>query len=88
MPLIKVEHIWKIYKLGDIDLEVLKDVSLEIERGEFCTVKLELSSGTLQCVDLGEMEQKPSRSWAEALTIKEEKPEDVLSWVQLTRVFP
>ena len=34
------------------------------------------------------MEQKPSRSWAEALTIKEEKPEDVLSWVQLTRVFP
>ena len=35
MALIELQHICKTYRLGDVDLPVLRDVSLSIERGEF-----------------------------------------------------
>ena len=35
MPLIELHHIDKTYRIGDVDLPVLKEVSLAIEAGEF-----------------------------------------------------
>ena len=45
MSLIKVEHIYKTYNLGDIPLQVLKDVNLTIESGEFVAIMGPSGSG-------------------------------------------
>ena len=36
--LIKLENVWKTYKLGEINLSVLKGVNLEIQPGSFVTI--------------------------------------------------
>lgn len=43
--LIKLENVWKTYKLGEIDLSVLKGVNLEITRGSFATIMGPSGSG-------------------------------------------
>jgi putative ABC transport system ATP-binding protein len=37
-PLIKLEDIWKIYQLGEVELTVLKGISLEIKPGNFVVI--------------------------------------------------
>ena len=36
--MIKVEHLFKSYKTKDVVTQVLKDVSLDVERGEFVAI--------------------------------------------------
>jgi len=43
--LIKLENVWKTYKLGEIDLSVLKGVNLEINPGSFSTIMGPSGSG-------------------------------------------
>lgn len=56
-PLIKLEGINKIYHAGDIDVQVLHDVNLEIEAGEFIAIMGSSGSGkttlmnVLGCLD-------------------------------------
>ena len=38
MPLISLEHLTKTYTVGDVSVEALRGVSLDIEAGEFVTV--------------------------------------------------
>jgi len=45
MKLITAQDISKVYKLGDIDVNALCDVSLGIERGEFIAVMGPSGSG-------------------------------------------
>lgn len=45
MPLIEVRGISKVYRLGDIDLNALTDVSAAIEKGEFVAVMGPSGSG-------------------------------------------
>lgn len=44
-PLIKLENVWKTYKLGEIDLSVLRGVSLEIQLNSFATIMGPSGSG-------------------------------------------
>ncbi|MEA3344121.1 MAG: ABC transporter ATP-binding protein [Patescibacteria group bacterium] len=44
-PLIKLENIWKIYKLGKLDLAVLKEINLAINPGSFITITGPSGSG-------------------------------------------
>ena len=43
--LIKLEDVWKIYKLGEIDLSVLRGINLEIQSGSFATIMGPSGSG-------------------------------------------
>jgi len=45
MTLIKVEHLTKVFKNGDETTEVLKNLSFEIERGEFVSIMGPSGSG-------------------------------------------
>ncbi len=57
-PLIKLENVWKIYDLGKIKLEVIKDVSLEIFKKDFVIILGPSGSGKstllhlLSCLDI------------------------------------
>ena len=43
--LIRLENVWKIYKLGEIELSVLKGINLEISAGCFATIMGPSGSG-------------------------------------------
>ena len=44
-PLIVCEHIWKIYRLGDVDVQALREVNLTVDRGEFVAIMGASGSG-------------------------------------------
>lgn len=44
-PILKLENVWKIHKLGKVDLVALKDINLEIAPGDFVTIMGPSGSG-------------------------------------------
>ncbi len=61
MSLISVKNIWKIYNVGDIPLEVLKDVSLDINSGEFVAIMGPSGSGKSTFMNILGCLDKPTR---------------------------
>ncbi len=57
-PLLKLENVWKIYNLGKISLEVLRDVSIDIYKKDFVVVFGPSGSGKstllniMSCLDI------------------------------------
>jgi putative ABC transport system ATP-binding protein len=45
VPLIACQDVWKIYRLGDVEVQALRGVSLRIDRGEFAAVMGASGSG-------------------------------------------
>jgi putative ABC transport system ATP-binding protein len=44
-PVIQLDHVWKTYHTGDFELHAVRDVTLQIERGEFVAVMGSSGSG-------------------------------------------
>ncbi len=37
-PLIKLDNVWKIYKMGEVDITALKGLNFQVEKGEFVSI--------------------------------------------------
>lgn len=59
--LIKLENVWKIYKLGEIDLPVLRNISLEIQPDSFVTIMGPSGSGKSTLMYMLGLLDTPSR---------------------------
>jgi putative ABC transport system ATP-binding protein len=60
-PIIKLQDVWKIYKLGDVDVNALKGINLEIMKGEFLVILGVSGSGKSTTLNLIGCLDLPSR---------------------------
>src|SRR3989344_8796288 len=44
-PIIKVENVWKTYKMGDVYIDALKELNFEAREGEFIAIMGKSGSG-------------------------------------------
>ena len=50
--LIKLENVWKIYKMGDVNVNALQGMSLEVKEGEFVAIMGPSGSGKSTAVNM------------------------------------
>jgi len=60
-PAIKFENVWKIYKLGEVEVPALRGLSIEIKRGEHIAVMGPSGSGKSTFLHLAGALDRPTR---------------------------
>ena len=50
--IIKLENVWKIYKMGEVDVNALRGLNLEVKRGEMISIMGPSGSGKSTAVNM------------------------------------
>ena len=50
--IIKLENVWKIYKMGNVEVPALRGLNLEIKKGEFVAIMGPSGSGKSTCMNM------------------------------------
>jgi putative ABC transport system ATP-binding protein len=61
IPIIKLENVWKIYKMGEVESPALKGISVEINKGDFVAIIGASGSGKSTMMNLMGCLDIPSR---------------------------
>ena len=61
MALIELQHVWKIYDTGDVQVEALRDANLTIDSGEFVALTGQSGSGKSTLMNLLGCLDRPTR---------------------------
>ena len=59
--IIKLENVWKIYKMGEVNVYALKGINLEVEKGQFIAVQGPSGSGKSTAMNMIGCLDVPSR---------------------------
>ena len=60
-PLIVCENIWKIYRVGDVEVQALREINLTVDRGEFVAVMGTSGSGKSTLMNILGCLDQPTR---------------------------
>src|SRR2546425_4392271 len=60
-PLIQIRELWKIYELGDVQVQALRGVSVDIDTGEFIAVMGASGSGKSTFMNIIGCLDRPTR---------------------------